>query len=156
MYLWLLTLRLTLLHVYCPVFQEVIPAILWTYSLWTFSESKTMAIFVNYTRKSFFKKLTTTLVSTQALPRAVTKISSCQVNTTSRLGRESNGWGFLLVLFFFYFPMKVAGGHVQSSQGKSLAPRSYWQPCIPSLLTCRWTFGHQKSSSVFRGYFKRP
>ena len=40
--------------------------------------------------------------------RVVTKISSCGLNTTSRGGGISN----LLVLFFFYFPLKVAGGHV--------------------------------------------
>ena len=30
--------------------------------------------------------------------------------------------GYLLVLFFFYFPMKVARDHIQSSWGKSPAP----------------------------------
>ena len=37
----------------------------------------------------------------------VTKIISCQVNTSSRQG-SSNSKGFLLVLFWFYLPMKVA------------------------------------------------
>ena len=41
--------------------------------------------------------------------RDVIKISSCRVNTTSRRG-------FLLVLFFFCFPVKAAGSHVHSSQ----------------------------------------
>ena len=52
--------------------------------------------------------------------RVVDKISSCRVNTTSR--GESNTEGFLLVLFFFYFPIKVARGHTHSSQGKSRPP----------------------------------
>ena len=45
-----------------------------------------------------------------------------KVNTTSRRGIK----GFLLVLFFFYFPTKVAKGqvHTYSSQGKSPAPAS--------------------------------
>ena len=47
------------------------------------------------------------------------KFSSWQVNTTSRQGIKQ---GFLLVLFFFHFHMKVAGGRVLSNQGKSLAP----------------------------------
>ena len=38
-----------------------------------------------------------------------------------QVGGESNSQGFLLVLFFFYFPLKVAGGHVHSSRGN---PRS--------------------------------
>ena len=54
--------------------------------------------------------------------RAVTKISSCWVNTTSRPGIKQ--LGFLLVLFFFYFPMKVAGDNVLSSRGISPAPAS--------------------------------
>ena len=37
----------------------------------------------------------------------ITKIISCQVNTSSRQG-SSNSKGFLLVLFWFYLPMKVA------------------------------------------------
>ena len=41
--------------------------------------------------------------------RVVTGISSCRVNTKSRRGIKSNSWGFLLVLFLFYFPMMVAG-----------------------------------------------
>ena len=46
--------------------------------------------------------------------RDVAKISGCWVNTTSRQGiKHWNSWGFLLVLFFFYFPMKVAKGWVQ-------------------------------------------
>ena len=54
--------------------------------------------------------------------RVVTKISSCRVNTTSRRGIKQ--LGFLLVLFFFCFPIKVAGGHTHSSRVKSLAPGS--------------------------------
>ena len=38
--------------------------------------------------------------------KAVTKISSCWVNTTSRRGIKQ--LGFSLDIFFFYFPMKVA------------------------------------------------
>ena len=41
-----------------------------------------------------------------------------------QVGGESNSYGFLLVLFFFYFPMKVARGHIHTSWGKSLAPTS--------------------------------
>ena len=37
----------------------------------------------------------------------VTKISSCRVN--QQVGGESNGQGFSSVLFFLYFPIKVAG-----------------------------------------------
>ena len=39
-------------------------------------------------------------------------------------GGESNSQGFLLVLFFFYFPVKVARSHVHSSRGKFPAPAS--------------------------------
>ena len=39
-------------------------------------------------------------------------------------GGESNSEGFLLGLFFLYFPLKVAGGHIHSSGGKSPAPAS--------------------------------
>ena len=49
----------------------------------------------------------------------VTKISRCQVNAT--WGMESNSWGFILVLFFFYFPMNIA-------RGNPLSSASYWQP----------------------------
>ena len=49
--------------------------------------------------------------------RDVTKILSCWVDTTSRRGINELGISFLL--FFFYFPVKVARGHVYSSQGKS-------------------------------------
>ena len=38
--------------------------------------------------------------------RDVIKISSCRANS----------WGFLLVLFFFCFPMKAAGNHIHSNQ----------------------------------------
>ena len=31
--------------------------------------------------------------------------------------------------FFFYFPIKVDGGHSLSSRAKTPAPGSYWQPC---------------------------
>ena len=54
----------------------------------------------------------------------VTKISSCQVNTTSRKGMKQLGISFGSILIFFYFPLKVARGHVHGSQGKSLAPTS--------------------------------
>ena len=56
----------------------------------------------------------------------VTTISSWQVNTTSRQGIKQ--LGFVLVLFFFYFPMKATRDHIHSSRGKSLAPASSWQP----------------------------
>ena len=54
--------------------------------------------------------------------RVVTKISSCRVNTTSRRGIKR--LGISLVLFFFYSPIKVAGGHSLNSRGKSPAPGS--------------------------------
>ena len=38
------------------------------------------------------------------ISRAVTKISSTHINTTSRLGIKQL-YGFLLLLFFFYFPI---------------------------------------------------
>ena len=40
--------------------------------------------------------------------------------------------GFLLVIFFFCFPMKVAWSHIPSSWGKTLDPASQWQPCTTS------------------------
>ena len=55
--------------------------------------------------------------------RVVTKISSCWVNTTSRQGIKRVGISFGSI-FFFYFPIKVAGGHSISCQGKSPAPGS--------------------------------
>ena len=39
-----------------------------------------------------------------------------------QVSRESNSLGFLLVLFFFCFPMKVARDHIHSRWGKSLVP----------------------------------
>ena len=41
-----------------------------------------------------------------------------------QVGRESNSKGYLLVLFFFYFQIKVAVGHTHSSWRKSPAPGS--------------------------------
>ena len=35
-----------------------------------------------------------------------------------------NDLGFLLVLFFFHFPMQVGEGHIHSSRGESLALHS--------------------------------
>ena len=52
--------------------------------------------------------------------RVVTKISSCRVNTTSRRGIKRLGISFGSI--FFYFPIKVAGGHSLSSWGKSPTP----------------------------------
>ena len=56
--------------------------------------------------------------------RDVTKIS------TTMWGMKQ--LGFLLVIFFFYFPMKVAWSHIPSSWGKTLDPASQWQPCTTS------------------------
>ena len=56
-------------------------------------------------------------MSRKALENKITKISGCRVNTTSR--RRIKQLGIFLVLFFFYFPMKVARGHNHSSRGKS-------------------------------------
>ena len=61
--------------------------------------------------------------------RVVTKISSCQGNTTSRRGIKQLGSSFLSV-FSFYFSMKVARGPLHSSWGKSSALTSWWQSCI--------------------------
>ena len=73
--------------------------------------------------------------------RDVTKISICLVNTTSRWGIKQ--LGIFLVLFFFYFPMKVAGGHNHSSRGNpwpsalndSPVPRYrlWYQSCVMPL-----------------------
>ena len=38
-----------------------------------------------------------------------------------QVGGESNSWGSLFVLFFFYFPIKVVRGHVHDSRRKSPA-----------------------------------
>ena len=58
--------------------------------------------------------------------RDVTKISSCQVNTTSRQGIEqlgiSFGYNIILIIIIFYFPMNVAGGHIHSSRGNPQPP----------------------------------
>ena len=62
------------------------------------------------------------LISALATCRVVTKISSCRVNTTSRRGIKRLGISFGSI--FFYFPIKVAGGHSLSSWGKSPAPGS--------------------------------
>ena len=77
--------------------------------------------------------------------RDVTKISSFQVNTSTK-----SKWGIKLlrisklVLFFFYFPMKVARVCIQNSRGKYyLDPSSQWQPCNPSCFespTPLWIF----------------
>ena len=48
---------------------------------------------------------------------AITKISSCRENKTSRRGIKQLETSFGSILFFFYFPMKVAGGHVHISRG---------------------------------------
>ena len=53
-------------------------------------------------------------IAKKVMARVVTKISICQVISTSRRGIKQL-LGFLLVLFFFYF-------HVPSSGGKSPAP----------------------------------
>ena len=53
----------------------------------------------------------------------INKISSFQVNTTSRRGLV-RGYFWFYNVFFFYFTMKVAGGHIHSGQGKS--PEPWW------------------------------
>ena len=68
------------------------------------------------------------LAQNNSLSMAVTKISSCWANTTSRREGEgrggSNSSGFLLVAFFFYFPMNVAGGeYIHGSWRKITSPR---------------------------------
>ena len=47
--------------------------------------------------------------------RIVTKMSSCLVNT-QKAGNQT-ARGFFWLYFFSYFPLKVAAGHVHSSQG---------------------------------------
>ena len=47
-----------------------------------------------------------------------------------QVGGESNSQGFLLVLFFFYFPVQLAGSHIHNSRGKSLAPGCYDNPKV--------------------------
>ena len=72
-----------------------------------------------------------------ALVKTRLKISNCRVNTTSGWVIRQLGI-FLLVVFFFYFPMKVAGGHIRGSRGKALASGSY----KVSSLWCaaKWSF----------------
>ena len=48
--------------------------------------------------------------------RAVTKISSCWVNTTNRRGNQTARG-----VFWFHFSLKIARVHVHSSRGKSPA-----------------------------------
>ena len=62
------------------------------------------------------------LTEKDSVSRVVTKVSSCRVNTTSRRGIKRLGISFGSI--FFYFPIKVAGGHSLCSQGKSPAPGS--------------------------------
>jgi len=52
--------------------------------------------------------------------RAITQISSCQVNTTSRRGITQLGISFGSI--FFYFPMEVAGDYIHGSRRKSPVP----------------------------------
>ena len=54
--------------------------------------------------------------------RAVTKISSCWVNTTSRQGIKQLGISFGSI--FLLFSYETSRGHVYSSRGKSPAPAS--------------------------------
>ena len=63
-----------------------------------------------------------TELSLRAVTRAVSKISSCWVNTTSRRGIRQLVFSFGSI--FFLFPMKVTGGYVLSSQGKFPTPAS--------------------------------
>ena len=76
-----------------------------------------------------YKIVKSFLISLSLVPLSgvVTKISSCRVNTTSRGaggGGESKREGFLLGIFLFFFPLKVAGAHVHSSRRKSPTPAS--------------------------------
>ena len=59
--------------------------------------------------------------------RVVTKSSSCRINTTCRQGIKQQQVSFGSI--FLLFPLKVAGAHVHSSQGKSPASASWWQHC---------------------------
>ena len=54
--------------------------------------------------------------------RVVTKISSCQVNTTSTQGIKQLARGF----FWFYFPLKVARGNPRT------LPLNDTEPCLVS------------------------
>ena len=72
--------------------------------------------------QEIFVDLVEQIVSYVMCVRVVTKISSCLVNISSIWGIKQSE--ISLVLFFFYFTMKVAGGHIYSSLRKSLAPGS--------------------------------
>ena len=63
-------------------------------------------------------------ISIHVVPRAVAKISSCRVYANSRRGIVQLGSYFASV--FLLFPMKVAGGHAHSNQGKSPGPGGSW------------------------------
>ena len=60
--------------------------------------------------------------------RAVAKISSCWVYVISRrrIVQIESSFGSIFLLF----PIKVAAAHTHSSQGKSPAYGSKWQPCV--------------------------
>ena len=60
--------------------------------------------------------------SIHVVPRAIANISSCRVYANSRRGIVKLGSTFGSIFLLFFFFMKVAGAHVHSNQGKSLAP----------------------------------
>ena len=81
--------------------------------------------------------------------RDVTKISSCRVNKATRWGIKQ--LGFLLVLFFFSFPMKVGRGHIHSSPGENPGPRlsmtALHNICINP--RCRKVASHVSAHTVY-------
>ena len=84
-------------------------------------------------------------------PRVVAKISSCRVSAISRRGTEQQGSSFGSI--FLLFPMKVAGAHANSSQGKSLALGSWWQPWhthAPTIQPCIRLPMHQSTKSLYK------
>ena len=78
--------------------------------------------------QEIFVDLVEQIVSYVMRVRVVTKISSCLVNIYSRWGIKH--LGISLTLFFFYFTMKVARGHIHSSLRKSLAPALNDHLCV--------------------------
>ena len=78
--------------------------------------------------------------------RVVTKILSYWVNTTNRQGIKH--LVFLLVLYFFYFPLKVARDQVHNSLGNSWplplneSPDGY-RTCVESNLVFNHMYDYQ-------------
>ena len=97
-----------------------------------------------------YSSLDVPLLYTVNMVRVVNKILSCWVNKTNRRGIKH--LVFPLVLYFFYFPLKVARGHFHNSLGNSWLPplndspdgyRTEWSQIwslISSTFSHRYTF----------------